>query len=38
VPVIVVERKYVRKPRGSDPGVVVVEREDVILVEPGLPS
>ncbi len=38
VPVIVAERKYVRKPKGADPGSVVVDREDVVLVEPGLPS
>ena len=38
VPVIVVERKYVRKPRKALPGAVVVEREKVILVEPGLPD
>jgi len=38
VPVIVVERKYVRKPRKALPGAVVVEREKVILVEPGLPE
>jgi len=37
-PVIVVERKYVRKPRKALPGTVVVEREKVILVEPGLPE
>ncbi len=38
VPVIVTERKYVRKPKGADPGAVLVEREDVVLVEPRLPS
>lgn len=38
VPVIVVERKYVRKPRKSLPGTVVVEREKVLLVEPKLPG
>ncbi|MDA1028961.1 MAG: NFACT RNA binding domain-containing protein [Bacteroidetes bacterium] len=38
VPVIVVERKYVRKPRKSLPGTVVVEREKVILVAPKLPE
>jgi len=37
VPVIVTERKYVRKPKGAAPGAVVVEREDVLLVEPALP-
>ncbi len=38
VPVIVTERKYVRKPKGAPPGAVVVEREDVLLVEPKLPE
>ncbi len=37
-PVIVTERKYVRKPRKSLPGTVIVEREKAILIEPGLPS
>lgn len=37
VPVMVAERKYVRKPRGAPPGAVAVEREDVVLVEPALP-
>ena len=31
-------KKYVRKPKGSAPGLVVVEREQVLLVKPGLPS
>lgn len=38
VPVIVAPRKYVRKPRGAAPGAVVVEREEVLLVEPRLPG
>jgi len=38
VPVIVTERKYVRKPRKSRPGTVIVERERVLLVEPVLPG
>lgn len=37
VPVIVTQRKFVRKPRKSLPGTVKVEREKVILIEPGLP-
>ena len=37
VPVIVVERKHVRKPKGAAPGAVLVEKEEVLLVEPGLP-
>ncbi len=38
VPVIVVERKYVRKPRKALPGAVLVEREKVVLVAPKLPE
>jgi len=37
-PVIITQRKYVRKPRKSLPGTVIVERGKVILVEPRLPS
>lgn len=37
VPVAYCERKYVRKPRGAEPGSVVMQREKVIFVEPGLP-
>ena len=38
VPVMVTERKYVRKAKGTPPGAVMVERETVLLVEPGLPG
>jgi predicted ribosome quality control (RQC) complex YloA/Tae2 family protein len=38
VPVQVTERKYVRPVRGGAPGLVRVEREAVLLVEPGLPA
>jgi predicted ribosome quality control (RQC) complex YloA/Tae2 family protein len=38
VPVMVTERKYVRKPKGAPPGAVAVEREDVLIVEPRLPE
>lgn len=34
VPVIYTLRKYVRKPKGAEPGQVMLEREEVILVEP----
>lgn len=34
VPVILTQRKYVRKPKGAPPGLVVVEREDVLMVKP----
>ena len=38
VPVIVTERKYVRPVKGGAPGLVRIDREDVVLVEPGLPK
>jgi predicted ribosome quality control (RQC) complex YloA/Tae2 family protein len=38
VPVIVAERRFVRKPRGAAPGAVVVDREEVVIVEPRLPA
>lgn len=38
VPVAYCEKKYVRKPKGANPGTVVMEREKVIFVEPGLPQ
>ena len=37
-PVMVTERKYVRKSRNAAPGAVMVEREDVLMVEPRLPT
>ena len=37
-PVGYTPKKYVRKPKGSAPGAVVVEREKVLLVKPELPS
>lgn len=36
-PVAYTERKYVRKPKGANPGAVVIEREKVIMVSPKLP-
>ena len=33
-PVIVTPKKFVRKPKGSAPGAVVVDKEDVLLVVP----
>jgi len=33
-PVIFTPKKYVRKPKGFLPGQVIVDREDIILVEP----
>ncbi len=37
-PVAYTQRKYVRKPKGAPPGTVVMEREKVLLVVPGLPE
>ncbi|MEQ8810389.1 MAG: hypothetical protein RIE59_15060, partial [Imperialibacter sp.] len=37
-PVIFTPKKWVRKPKGAHPGAVIVEREEVIMVEPGLPN
>ena len=34
VPVVYVERKFVRKPKGAEPGAVIVEKEEVILAKP----
>ena len=33
-PVVVTPKKFVRKRKGDPPGAVVVEREDVVMVEP----
>ncbi len=33
-PVIVTEKKYVRKPKGLAPGQVIVDKEEVIMVAP----
>jgi predicted ribosome quality control (RQC) complex YloA/Tae2 family protein len=38
VPVIYAERKYVRKPRKAKPGLVTVEREKSVMVEPKQPE
>ncbi len=38
IPVIYTQKKYVRKPKGSAPGAVVVDREEVIMVQPRLPD
>lgn len=38
VPVAYTLKKHVRKPRGAAVGAVVMEREEVILVEPKLPE
>ena len=38
VPVIITPKKYVRKRKGDPPGAVVVEREEVILIEPVKPK
>jgi predicted ribosome quality control (RQC) complex YloA/Tae2 family protein len=38
VPVAVTRRKYVHKPKGAAAGSVVLQREDVLMVEPILPQ
>lgn len=38
VPVAYSLKKYVRKPKGAGPGSVLMEREEVIMVEPRLPE
>ncbi len=38
VPVLYTPRKYVRKPRKAKPGLVTVEREKSVMVEPQKPS
>ena len=37
-PVIITKKKYVRKPKGSPPGAVLVDKEDVEMVTPKKPS
>ncbi|MDZ7806529.1 MAG: NFACT RNA binding domain-containing protein [Gracilimonas sp.] len=37
-PVIITKKKYVRKIKGSPPGVVLVDKEDVEMVEPRKPE
>ena len=37
VAVAMTQKRYVRKPRGSPPGTVVIEREKVIFAQPALP-
>ncbi len=34
VPVILTQRKYVRKPKGAPAGLVLVDREEVLMVKP----
>ena len=36
VPVSYTLKKYVNKPRGSNPGSVTISREEVVMVEPKL--
>ncbi len=38
VPVIYTEKKYVRKPKGANPGSVSVQKENVIMVRPTSPE
>ncbi len=38
VPVAMTQRKYVRKPKGTPPGTVTIEREKLLFVDPTLPK
>ncbi len=38
VPVAMTEKRFVRKPKGSKPGSVMLEREKVLFVHPALPG
>lgn len=38
VPVVYTPKKFVRKPKGAEPGSVVVDKEEVIMVSPKLPD
>ncbi len=38
VPVVYTQKRYVRKPKGAKPGLVVVEREKTLFVAPNLVS
>jgi len=38
VPVAYTYKKYVRKPKGANVGSVIISKEEVIMVEPGIPS
>ena len=38
VPVSYARKKFVRKPKGADPGQVLIDREDVVLVSPQKPD
>lgn len=38
VPVVYTYKKYVKKPKGANPGAVVISKEEVIMVEPKLPN
>lgn len=37
-PVVYTQRSHVRKPKGAAVGAVILEREDTIMVSPGLPA
>ncbi|MBI5325362.1 MAG: DUF814 domain-containing protein [Ignavibacteriae bacterium] len=38
VPVAYTQKKYVHKPKGAEPGAVIISKEQVIMVEPKIPS
>jgi predicted ribosome quality control (RQC) complex YloA/Tae2 family protein len=37
-PVSYTRKKYVRKPKGANPGSVILEREEVMMVRPAMPT
>jgi predicted ribosome quality control (RQC) complex YloA/Tae2 family protein len=37
-PVVYTQRNNVRKPKGSAVGAVVLDREETIMIQPGLPA
>ncbi len=37
-PVAYTQKKHIRKPKGSAPGAVVLDREDVVMVKPSIPN
>lgn len=38
VSVVYTQRKYVRKPKGANVGAVVLDREQTVMVKPGIPA
>jgi predicted ribosome quality control (RQC) complex YloA/Tae2 family protein len=38
VSVVYTQKKHVRKPKGANVGAVVLEREQTVMVKPGIPT